>query len=62
MKKYRWGNRAQNIVEYVLLVTSVVVLLIIFLTPKSMYKTAVENSLLNGTRHLIEHARDEIKF
>jgi hypothetical protein len=56
------NRKGQNAIEYILLVVAVLTVLIIFLLPQGQYKSAVENSLLNGAIKQMQHAKDEIKF
>lgn len=54
--------RGQNVIEYVLLVVSVMIVCILFLGPNGKFKQTLENSLTNLTLNRIDKASAEIKF
>ena len=54
--------RGQNVIEYVLLLAAVMVLLILFLSPKAQFRKTLETSLFNGTIKQIENASRRIQF
>lgn len=54
--------KAQNIIEYILLVVAVLLVFLVFLNPKSgPMKNSVEKTI-NGTVNMIDSAANEIKF
>ena len=53
--------RGQSVVEYILLVTAVLILMIVFLGKNGAFKSNVENTL-NSTVDSIDNLRNEIDF
>ena len=56
------NNKGQHVIEVILLVAAVLVFFAIFLKPQSAYKGALEKNTFDSTIHVLEKARDEIKF
>lgn len=55
-------QRAQSIIEYIVLVTAVVMVFIVFLNPNGPFRRTVENLLINGTVDQINAMVNEIYY
>jgi hypothetical protein len=56
------NRKGQNTIEYILLVTAVLAVFIIFLNPQGNYKRSVEDAFFNSTLHQVKNASDAITF
>jgi len=56
------NKKAQNVIEYILLIVAVLTVFIFFLGPQGPFKGAVQNSMMKGTVTQIQNFSDQIHF